>query len=170
MFARSRLVILALFVALAGIACAPLGFLPGGRLSGEAAADYPADWAFTADVETVQVETRADGAYSVNTWCLALDGNLYLASKNAQEKQWVQNVLVDPQVRVRVEGKLYEFRIVRVEDRATIEALEGVMYRKYARNYERFTWREQPTPDEPPPWFYEVDRWFFELVPAEPGA
>jgi hypothetical protein len=125
------------------------------------------DWSFTQTRKTIQVETRPGSPYSVNTWCLTYDGRLYLVSKEPQEKQWVRNVLEDPLVRVRIGDRIYERRVVRVKASEEVEALQEVLFRKYHRSYRRFPWQRAPDPEDPPEWFFEIERWFFHLAPRE---
>lgn len=124
-------------LALAGaMGCGPMGPIPGGRLGGSVE-PAPDSWAFTADVETVQLETRPDDPHSVNAWCGAWSGSLYLPTSlilgvdDPAEREWVQNVLADPRVRIRINGKVYERRAVRVEDPAEREGARRALLEKY---------------------------------------
>ena len=38
----------------------------------------PDGWTFTNEVDTVQLETRPGDPYSVNIWCVAIEGALYV--------------------------------------------------------------------------------------------
>jgi hypothetical protein len=110
----------------------PLGPIGGGRLRGEVAASTPADWSFADRVGEVQVETQWGLLpWSVTTWCLTHAGRLYLPSRNCLAKRWVQNVLANPEVRVRLEGRIYELRAVRDEDPEVGRALLEQMLVKY---------------------------------------
>jgi hypothetical protein len=123
-------------VAAAGAAWAagflgPLGPFGGGRLRGEVAAP-PADWSFADRVGEVQIETRwGPLPWSVTTWCLTYAGRLYVPSRNCLAKRWVRNVLADPDVRVRAEGRIYELRAVRDDDPEVGRALLDQMLVKY---------------------------------------
>ena len=144
-------------------ACGPVGPIPGGRLDGEIVNDAPDDWSFAEAERRIQVETRPESPYSVNTWGLTYEGRLYLVSKNAPDKQWVRNVIEDPHVRVRVHGRIHPRRAVRVLDPQEIARLERVLFEKYRGSYRHFPWQDAPPPGDPPDWFFEVDRWFFRL-------
>jgi hypothetical protein len=109
----------------------PHGPIAGGRLRG-APGVAPADWSFVDAVAEVQVETRLGPLpWSVTTWVFSHAGRLYLPARNCLEKRWVMNLLADPDVRVRIEGRLYELRAVREEDPALESALLAQMLVKY---------------------------------------
>lgn len=128
-----------LFAALILVAClawllgavAPYGPIAGGRLRGERA-PLPADWSFVDRVAEVQVETRLGPLpWSVTTWCLSHQGRLYLPARNCLAKRWVKNLLADPNVRVRIQGRVYELRAIRDEDPEIEQALIEQMLIKY---------------------------------------
>jgi hypothetical protein len=115
----------------AGVA-PPFGPIAGGRLSGEVAPALPEDWSFVDRVAEVQVETRLGPLrWSVTTWCLSHAGRLYVPARNCLAKRWVKNVLRDPDVRVRIEGRLYPLRARRNDDPAIAQALLEQMLEKY---------------------------------------
>jgi deazaflavin-dependent oxidoreductase (nitroreductase family) len=125
----ARLLVLGL--AFAALACGPMGPISGGKLDGELVSGPVADWSFTEHAETVAVETRPGDPYSVNVWAVAEGPRLYVASGSGPETTWAKNVLSDPRVRVRVDGKLYELQAVRVQDAAEQEAALLLYKRKY---------------------------------------
>jgi hypothetical protein len=132
------------------LACGPLGPLPGGRLKGEVVRDPVADWSFTDDYETIALETRPEDPYSVTTWCFAHGGYLYVPSREPREKTWVQNVLADSRVRLRIGDRIYERRAVRVTDEAVIDAIVPAVLAKYEL--------ERPQGDDAPEvWFFRMD-------------
>ena len=67
-----------------------------------------------------------------------MDGRLYVPTSlilgvdEPSERTWVQNVLADPRVRVRIEGTVYELAARRVEDKVRVETLRRVLMAKYA--------------------------------------
>lgn len=121
------------------LGCGPLGPFPGRALRGPVHEGPPPDWHFVADVETIQVETRPERPYSVNTWVGEVDGRLYvptsliLGPDDPNERSWVAHVRDDPRVRVRIEGVVYELLATRVEDPAEREAARVALLRKYDR-------------------------------------
>jgi len=123
---------LSLALGLAGaIGCEPVGPMPGGELSGETAQSLATDWAFTAAVETVEIETRPEDPYSVTTWCVGHEGHLYVPTKDPDSRRWVGNLRADPRVRVRVDGTLYVGRLVEVSDPVEFEAAGAALIAKY---------------------------------------
>lgn len=128
---------LALLAALLLTGCGgPVGPIHGGRLSGPVAR-LPADLSAFEAAQTVQLETDPASPYSVNTWIDVLDGRIYLASSlihgtdEPSQRRWVQNVMRDPRVRLRVDGTVYELRAVRVEDIGEREAARAALLAKY---------------------------------------
>jgi hypothetical protein len=114
------------------IALGPWAILPGGPLRGEVV-QYPMDdWSFTNSIGEIQLETRDGGLpYSVTTWCIAHAGKLYVPSRNASRKRWVANVVRNPEVRLRIGGRIYERHAVRVTDPAERDPLMPLILRKY---------------------------------------
>ncbi len=93
--------------------CGPCVLFPGGSLDG-ATAPVPSDWSFTEEVSTVQLETRPEDPYSVNIWAVGLGSSLYVHA-GANRARWIENMEANPDVRVRVEGRLYDLKATRVE-------------------------------------------------------
>jgi hypothetical protein len=113
------------------MACEPWGPIPGGRLEGTLVSEPVSDWSFTDAHSTVELETRPESPYSVTVWCVSRDGVLYVPSRHAEKKSWVQHVLADPRVRVKVGERIYPATIARVEDPAEIEAVVPALVAKY---------------------------------------
>ncbi len=111
------------------LGCGPTLLLPGGELSGAVEAN-PADWSFSDDISTIQLETRPTDPYSVNIWAVGIGDRLYVHA-GANRSRWVENILVDPRVRVRVAGKLYPLSAVRVEDPAEFATFADAYKKKY---------------------------------------
>jgi hypothetical protein len=57
--------------------------------------------------------------------------DLYIAADDADEKSWVANVARDPNVRLKIKGRVYEQKLVPVTDAATIAAIDSGFVRKY---------------------------------------
>ena len=132
------------------LACGPMGPFPGGRLSGDVAADLPDDWSFADAQETVQLETRPSAPYSVNLWGAGIGGRFYLASGGGGDARWVEYIAEDPNVRLRIGDTIYELRAVRVEDDAEGERFVEALTRKY-------DW--EPSAEE------RENAWLFRLTP-----
>jgi len=150
--------LLILLVTLAGCG-GPLGPFSGGQLSGEVQNAATTDWAFSDTHETVQLEVQPTDPHSVNTWCAASEGQLYvptsmiLGPTNPEERDWVGFVKSDPAVRIRIVGKVYERVATRVTDDAEFEKARLALEAKYEiapedRDPERTIWiyRLDPRP------------------------
>jgi len=136
---------------LLALACGPIGPFAGGRLSGEIVRQPVSDWSFSAEQETIQIETRPDDPHSVNTWCVGLGANLYVPSSmilgptDPSERGWVRHVLDDPRVRIRIGDRVYERSAHRVVDADEYETARNALERKYEldpedRDPEREIW------------------------------
>jgi len=108
----------------------PLGPIPGGRVSG-VPAQAPADWSFTDSVKEIQLETRLLGLpYSVTSWCVADGDRLWIPSGNCG-RRWPRQVESHPDVRVRIEGALYELRARRLEQEDAAPDVAPLLLHKY---------------------------------------
>lgn len=101
----------------------PVGPIPGGKLDGRVVTEFD-DWSFAATAEQIQLETIGDdgAAHSVNVWSGVVDGRLFIptslvrGSENPAERGWVKNALKQPDVRVRIAGKIFAGTIQRLPD------------------------------------------------------
>ena len=110
----------------------PLGPITGGTFrSGEPAAP-PADGSFATDAPRMELELPAELGRSITTGVVVVDGKLYLPCLFHEAKRWPPAVLRDPQVRVRLDGKIYELRAVRVDDAATLARIAPIFVAKYS--------------------------------------
>jgi len=124
---RSWAVVFALILA----GCEPIGPIPGGELSGELVRAPVQDWSLPGEEHEIYVETRPSDPYSVTVWCVAHEGALYIPSRDPGKKRWVQNVMEDPDVRLKIADRIYEQRAVRVIDPAEFEAAGAKLIAKY---------------------------------------
>jgi hypothetical protein len=138
------------------LAAGPCGPIPGGRLSDDLQPATPAvDWTFTNDISTIQVETKPDAPYSVTTWCFTDGPNLYVPSHGAAKKPWVQNVVADRQVRLRIGDSIYEMQATRITDEGELRRIVPLLRSKYTMA----RWGMDDDPAKSP------DTWFFHLTP-----
>jgi hypothetical protein len=131
----------------------PCGPIPGGRIDGEPAGERVADWTFTDELSTIQVETKPGEPYSVTTWCITDGPNLYVPSRGAPEKPWVKNVVADPRVRARIGDRVHQFRAVRVVDGEEQRRVVSLLRRKYTMA----RWGMDEDPSKAP------DTWYFRM-------
>jgi len=127
---RFRSLVVALAIALTSAACGgPFLLLPGGQLEGDVAS-VPADWSFTHDVSTIQIETNPAEPYSVNIWAVGVDASLYVHA-GANRTTWVEHLDTDPRVRARVGDKIYELASTRVTDAGEFASFADAYESKY---------------------------------------
>jgi hypothetical protein len=122
----------ALVSAAALVGCGdPFLLLPGEALDGPTVAP-PASWSFTDGVDTVQLETRPADPYSVNIWAVGLDDVVYVHA-GASRSTWVEHMEADPNVRLRVDGRIYALVASRVETQAEFDRFSDAYEQKYGR-------------------------------------
>ena len=107
----------------------PFLLLPGGALEGELA-PTPAEWSFTDETSTVQIETNPSDPYSVNIWAVGMGPSLYLHA-GGNRTTWVEHLESDPNIRVRIEDKIYELASSRVAEEAEFAAFADAYEAKY---------------------------------------
>lgn len=103
----------------------PIGPFPGGALSGTVDVDRHPDW--RAVGSTVELEIRPDDPWSLRTYAIPYERELYVPSFQAERRRWVAVALADPRVRVRLGDRLFERRLERVTDPATLARLVELM-------------------------------------------
>lgn len=102
----------------------PVGPVPGGWLRGERVEGPVADWSFAAAWQYADVESRAGWLpYSETTWFMVHEGDFYLLLPALFGDGLERRLRVDPNVRVRVGGKLYSQRAVPYDDEEQLGAL-----------------------------------------------
>ncbi|MGE0621747.1 MAG: hypothetical protein AB7I04_23595 [Pseudomonadales bacterium] len=107
----------------------PFIVMAGGALVGEPE-DPPVDWTPLNDVEVVQLETRPEDPYSVNVWMIASGRNLYVATGKG-DTRWTRHIAVNPDVRVRIDGRIYELEAYLVADQTEKIAIGNEYVEKY---------------------------------------
>jgi hypothetical protein len=127
----------------------PIGMFKGGAFRSGEPAPAPADWSFAAADQTLELELPVDVGQSITAWLAVQDGRLYVPCGLCESKRWAREVLRDGNVRVRLDGKIYELRATRVEDPATLERVRPILVEKYGARPEGVSDRT----------------WFFALEP-----
>lgn len=125
----------------------PFAVFPGGALDGPVK-PTPASFAFARDAGTVQLETRPSDPYSVNISCAVVGDELYV-SAGSNRAEWAANMDADPNVRMRIDGDVYELAARRVTDRTELQA--------FADEWTKNAWARDPMQ------FDEV--WVYHLGP-----
>ncbi len=90
---------------------------PGTRLGGEVV-EGAADWSFYEGRKKIYVETSTWYLvpHSVTTVSWVVDGELYVPCGNCATKTWPKYVVRDPDVRLKIDGKVYERKAVLITD------------------------------------------------------
>jgi hypothetical protein len=113
---------------LASLACIdPSDRRPGLRLSGPVVSDPVTDWSFTHDTREIYLETRTPYLvpHSVTILCADGGGKLFVGARSPVGKSWVRWVERDPEVRLKIAGKVYEARLTRLTEPAQIEEVRA---------------------------------------------
>jgi hypothetical protein len=114
--------------------------LPGLWLRGDSVTTPVADWSFTDKYQTVKVQTRdrLGLAYSVGTYCVAYNNQLYLTSvyqpglpPYPRGRHWNENVARDPHVRIKIGDQLFDRTLIYVTDPAERAAVIRNKAKKY---------------------------------------
>ncbi len=136
----------------------PIGIIAGGPFtSGERAAEEP-DWRFLEDYETVEL-ALLEPAASRTTWVAVHEGRVFIPSGYMTTwwgkiwKRWPIHAQADGRAILRVDGKLYERTLVRIDDDPAVEPVLAELGRKYGGG--------SPFPREV---FDNGYLWLFELV------
>jgi hypothetical protein len=117
---------------------------PGLRLTGDAV-PLPDDWSFTDAQPEIAIEVHGflGLPHSVTIWCASLDGALFVGARDPETKHWPAWADANPDVRLKIAGKVYEVRLAPIDDAATLARLQAAYAKKYAI--------AAPDPNGPPP-------------------
>lgn len=104
---------------------------PGLWLKGELVTDPVADWSFTNNIQTIKIQTQTPFLlpYSVAIWCVAHDGHFYVTSYRG--RRWVEDIIQDPHVRLKIDGRLYDRTLSLVTDTGEKTAVLQAKGKKY---------------------------------------
>jgi hypothetical protein len=116
----------------------PIAIIAGGPFaSGETVTGSEPDWSFVRDVQEVEFQLL-DPPRSRTTWILEHEGKAYIPCGYMTTwwgriwKRWPLEVAKDPRILLRIDGKIYERKLVRIEDGPVVEPLLAELTRKYA--------------------------------------
>jgi hypothetical protein len=112
----------------------PIAMFPGGPLeSGDLVPEPIADWAFAADVETIEMQLVADGNRSRTTWILVSDASAFIPVTLGfpPGKSWHLLAAERGAAVVRVDGTRYPVTLVRIEDPELLQKLGAANSAKY---------------------------------------
>lgn len=116
----------------------PIAIIAGGPFtSGELVSGPEPDWSFVRDIQEVEFQL-VDPARSRTTWILEHEGKIYIPCGYMTTawgkiwKQWPLEALKDGRSILRIDDKLYERELVRIEEGPLLEPLTAELSRKYA--------------------------------------
>jgi len=120
-----------LLVALRITGFGPHDRTPGLWLKGDLVTTPVADWSFTDQIPQIEVQTQTPFLlpHSVTIWCAVYNGNLYVTSYRG--RQWVENIIRDPHVRLKIADKVFDRTLSMVDDPAEKAAVLQAKGRKY---------------------------------------
>ena len=106
---------------------------PGLWLKGDLVTTPVNDWSFTDKIPTIKIETQTPFLlpHSVSIWCAVYNGNLYVTSYRG--RLWVEHIVRDPHVRLKIDGRLYERTLSLVNDPDEKAAVLQAKGKKYPR-------------------------------------
>ncbi len=105
--------------------------VPGLWIKGEPVTTPVSDWSFTDQIPQIKIQTETPFLlpHSVIIWCAVYNGNLYVTSYRG--RQWVENIIRDPHVRLKIEDKVFDRTVSIVDDPAEKAAVLQAKGRKY---------------------------------------
>lgn len=105
--------------------------VPGLWIKGEPVTTPVTDWSFTDNIQQIKIQTQTPFLlpHSVIIWCAVYNGNLYVTSYRG--RQWVENIVRDPHVRLKIADKVFDRTLSIVEDPAEKGAVLQAKGRKY---------------------------------------
>ena len=145
---RFAKIVLGLVLAIAAVVAAvligarfadgPLEIIAGGPFtSGELQSGPPADWSFVRDIDTIEFQSL-EPPRSRTVWVLAHEGRMFIPCGYMNStwgriwKQWPIEAERDGRIITRIDGKLYNQNLVRIQEGPLIEPLLAELSRKYA--------------------------------------
>lgn len=107
---------------------------PGLWLKGDLVTTPVSDWSFTDKIQTIKIETQSPFLlpYSVSIWCADYNNNLYVTSYRG--RRWVEDVIGNPHVRLKIRDQLFERTLALVsdpEEKAAVLQAKGKKYPKW---------------------------------------
>jgi len=129
----------------------PWDQLPGKRITGEEITERVDDWSFMESSTRVILEVRPSDPYSVYNRAFVHDGILYLNSITP-ENRWTQFLLGNPNMRLKVENRIYRVRATRVENPALVKEIHQAREEMYPRML-----GERPAEERDRNWYFRID-------------
>ena len=137
-------------------------FSGGPLVAGEMRAGPEPDWSFVDDVQTIELQLL-DPPRSRRIWTAEHDGRLYVWSGYMGTavgrlwKKWPVQAERDGRAVLRIEGRRYERRLVRIESGAVLDGVAAAIRAKYPSQVTRAA-------------VEAGDAWVFEAAPRRAPA
>ena len=105
--------------------------VPGLWLKGELVTTPVTDWSFTDQIPQIKIQTETPFLlpHSVTIWCAVYNGNLYVTSYRG--RQWIENIIRDPHVRMKIGDRVFDRTLSVVDDPAEKAAVLQAKGKKY---------------------------------------
>jgi len=105
--------------------------VPGLWLRGEPVTKPVTDWSFTDKIPQIKIQTQTPFLlpHSVTIWCVVYNGNLYLSSYRG--RLWVEDIIRDPHVRLKIGDQLFDRTLSVINDPAEKAAVLEAKGKKY---------------------------------------
>jgi hypothetical protein len=99
--------------------------MPGLWIKGEPVTTPVIDWSFTDKIPQVKIQTWTPYLlpHSVTIWCAVYNGNLYVTSYRG--RQWVEDIIRDPHVRLKIADQVFDRTLSVVNDPVEKAAVLG---------------------------------------------
>ena len=102
----------------------PVGPIPGGALRGSPVVDPVVDWGFASSHHNVDVEHRGGALpWSRSVWFMVYEGRIHLILPSLFGRGLQDRLLEEPQLRIRLDGNLYDQAAVPVDTVAAFSAM-----------------------------------------------
>src|SRR5579872_3101065 len=105
--------------------------VPGLWIKGDAVTTPVTDWSFTDKIPQVKIQTETPFLlpHSVVIWCAEYNGNLYVTSYRG--RMWVEDIIREPKVRLKIGDQVYDRTLTVVEDPVEKAAVLQAKGKKY---------------------------------------
>ena len=105
--------------------------MPGLWLRGKLVTKPVTDWSFTQKIKRIKIQTETPFLlpHSVTIWCVVYNGNLYVTSYRG--RLWVEDIIRDPHVRLKIGDQLFARTLSVVNDpveKAAVLKAKGEKY------------------------------------------
>ena len=114
----------------------PLELISGGPFKTGQLSPAPSDWSFLKERDTIEFQTL-DPLSSRTVWVASYEGRMFVVSGYMNQgyaaiwKQWPHYLEDDNRIIVRIDGKLYEQKLVRIMNGPAVIPVLNELSRKY---------------------------------------